>query len=123
MSVAAQTVETIVANVCEGLALLNSCVESQVLAGFNREQAYQRMYDSYQARIEELPRMKPEHHMRLISAISTTGWDPDKKQSLIELLQSRMIVRHHAPPRAKLQNCEHFENMIADVMWDELKRV
>ena len=109
-------------NIINGLGLMRGSIESQVLAGLSSEQAHTRMFESYQARIMELPRLDTENHMKLVTAIGRTPWTADQKQSLLDVLQSRAVASKDKPKqRSALQSCEHFENFIPDELWENLK--
>ena len=118
------SVEDTVNNLINGLGMLRACIDSQVLAGFPSEQAHDRMFESYQARFNELPRIaNTETHMKLLTAIGRTPWTAAQKQALMDILHSRSVEysKTKKPPRSGLQACEHFENMVPDVMWEDLK--
>ena len=111
-----------VSNLINGLSMLRACIDSQVLAGLDRERAHLQMFESYQARFIELPRLTVEHHMQLVTAVTHTPWSADKKQTLIDLIQGRTLRTQSTPKkRSDMQKCLQFENMITDALWDDLK--
>ena len=112
----------LIASLIRGLGMVGSCIDSQVLAGISASDASSRLFESYVLRTQSLPRLKADDETAVIRAISTSSFDAEQKTTLIKAIHGKAITRGSAMVvRSKNQNCIHFENMLPDSLWEDLK--
>ena len=111
-------------HILDGMDLIPTCVDSQVLAGVPLDIASDRVFQSFSERIRPLSRISLEEEMLLIGAIGKVAhWNATQKQELIQIIADSK-VRQKVPGklgRSKLQACMSFENLIPDELWVTLK--
>ena len=111
-------------HILDGMDLIPTCVDSQVLAGVPLDIASDRVFQSFRERLRPLSRISLEEEMSLIGAIGKVAqWSATQKQELIQMIADNN-VRSKVPGkggRSKLQACMSFENLIPDALWVTLK--
>ncbi len=104
------------------IAALPKLVESQKAAGLVEEEIIKSMYNSWQARLSamKIPASNVEEITSALCA-QTQPWLPDQRAALARTVMERQSVGGLKSIRRSMQSCPHYENMLTEEDWAELR--
>ena len=104
------------------IAALPKLVESQKAAGLGEEEIIKSMYNSWQARLSAI-KIPASNVEEITSALCAQNqpWLPDQRAALARTVMERQSVGGLKSIRRSMQSCPHYENMLTEEDWAELR--